>query len=259
MATVQVSSSSIEIYVSPYFSIKAGGIPNYDAYDVMPTSWLRKYGGHDYSSERRLFKKLVTECYNLHGVELTYFITSYDTHYDRIWGEDCDRRFIRKFDFMAKYQLNTEEKMWTKFAIEGIDNFSIFVSKEHFRVASTFSDRRVRGNIGRSTYASVVPKSGDIIQSKYNNYLYEIITVKEEAMMPHLSKEYVWELIVSPFRDDHIKLDSATSASMDQISAYTNKDSDIFNIKDVLASAVSAVDYQPETDESDPRDPWGGW
>jgi hypothetical protein len=161
---------------------------------------------------------------------------------------------------MSFYPLNKEEKMWTKFAIEGLDNFSMFTSKDHFRLMSTFGHDLVRGNIGEGTYDSYIPKAGDVLQAKYNDYLYEIVSIKEEEMMVHLSKHYVWEFIVSPLKHEHLLLDAATSASIfDQSQISAAEHEDIFNIKEVLTSAVSSVLYQPEFAERDPRDPFGGW
>lgn len=257
--TVTPDTSYVTLYLSPYFTVLAGGIPDWDEYDDMPSSWMRKCGSQDYSNERQLYRLMLTEAYNQHGVCLEYFIVSYDTQYDRIWGEDNDRRFIRRFDMMAYYPLNTEEKLWTKFAIEGIDNFSMFVSKDHFREACTYGDTRVAGDIGPNTYSKYVPKTGDVLRSKYNDYLYEIITVKEESMMLHLDKHYVWELIVRPFKDQFIKLDATTSASMNNVSAFTNQDTDLYNISADIFSAVSAVEYDPKSCERNPRDPYAGW
>ncbi len=260
---VSPASSMLEFYVSPYYKISSGGIPNYRDISKMPTLWLRKCNGHDYENERKLYRKLVTEAYNKFGVCMTYYIVSYDTQYDRIWGEDNDRRFIRRFDIMCYFPLQTEEKMWTKFAIEGIDNFSIFSSKNHFRTASTYGHTLVAGNIGRNTYPIYVPKDGDIIQSKYNKYLYEITNVKEESMMMHLSKTYTWEFVIKPFMDEHLSFDSATSASMSNIHSFVDTN-DILGINSDVQSAFSAIEYAPKSCERDSGAgsgglPFNGW
>lgn len=256
--TVRPSSVILEFYVSPYYTVNAGGIPNYRDISKMPTVWLRKCNGHDYENERRLYRKVLTESYNKFGVCMTYYMVSYDTQYDRIWGEDNDRRFIRKFDVMCYFPLQTEEKLWTKFSIEGQDNFSMFCSKDHFRAACTYGQQQVRGNIGKNTYSTYVPKTGDVIQSKYNSYLYEILTVKEESMMMHLNKKYTWELIVKPYLNESISLDTDTSASMGSVSANTGG-IDIFDISQDAISAAVPVNYDPKSCERDPQLPYFGW
>lgn len=253
------ASSIIQFYVSPYYEVHAGGIPDFLDTDDMPDEWLRKCDGQDYDNERELYRDLTTEAYNRFGVCLTYYIVSYDPKYDKIWGEDNNRRFIRKFELMGFYPLQTEEKMWTKFAIQGIDEFSIFISKDHFRVACTYGDRRVVGNIGKNTYPIYVPKEGDVVQSMYNKYLYEITNVKEEALMIHLNKRYVWELVVRPYMDEHLSLDPTTSASMGTVSAFVNTTPDIFNIANEVQSAADINSYKPKSCERPPKDPFGGW
>jgi hypothetical protein len=259
---VELSAAAhIDTYISPYFTIKAGGLPNYDAADVMPNSWIRKRGGQDYSGEKKLFRGLITEAYNKLGTDVSYFIISYDTQYDRIWGEDDDRRFVRRFDVMCWFPLASEEKMWTKFAIEGIDNFSMYISKEHFSAASTYGHNLVAGNIGPNTYSAYYPKAGDILMSNYNEYIYEVLTVKENAFQALIDKHYCWELILKPFRNRGMMLESSTSASMAadvDIAKYVNANS-IFDISSVIASAASAVEYDPATNETDPRDPFSGF
>ena len=255
--TIYPASSILELYVSPYYSVLAGGIPNYTDMSKMPNEWLRKCNGMDYENERKLYRKLTTEAYNKFGVCMTYYVVSYDTQYDKIWGEDNNRRFIRKFDIMCRFPLQTEEKMWTKFAIEGIDNFSIFASKDHFRTASTYGHDLVVGNIGRGTFPIYVPKNGDVIQSKYNKYLYEIVTVKEEAMMIHLSKGYTWEFIIKPYMDEHLSVDPAATASLANVSPFIDVN-DIFKVNQVVQTEAATDTYTPKSCER-PAPNNGGW
>jgi hypothetical protein len=255
---VRPSASYSDSYVSPYYTVKSGGIPNYNKHSKMPSIWLRKCGGMDYDSERNMFRKNINEAYTKFGVPMVYFITTYDTTYDRIYGEDCDRRYTRRFEFKARFGLQTEESMWGKFARYGIDNFPLWVSKDHFRVMSTYGHDLVAGNIGKNTYPSVVPKEGDIIQSKYNKYLYEIISAKENDAQFHLSRHYVWDLTVKPYTNNSLSLDPDTSASMSEIIQYNNIN-DIFGISADLAAKIPDVEYPTSADTVPVRDPFGGW
>jgi hypothetical protein len=251
------AASILELYVSPYYEVSSGGIPNYKDMSKMPNEWLRKCNGMDYSNERKLYRKLTTEAYNKHGVCMTYYIVSYDTRYDKIWGEDNNRRFIRKFDIMCRFPLQTEEKMWNQFAILGMDNFSIFASKDHFRTASTYGHDLMAGNIGRGTFPIYVPKNGDVIQSKYNKYLYEVVTVKEEAMMVHLSKGYTWEFIIKPYMDEHLSVDPAATASLANVSPFIDVN-DIFKVNQVAQADAAKTAYDPKSCER-PAPNNGGW
>jgi hypothetical protein len=94
LTIVYPTASSIEFYVSSYYQISAGGIPNYKDISKMPTQWLRKCNGQNYDNERKLYRKLTTEAYNKFGVCMTYYVVSYDTQYDKIYGEDNDRSLL---------------------------------------------------------------------------------------------------------------------------------------------------------------------
>jgi len=90
----------------------------YLGYQDIPNQFITKcinnnyYGSvGNYNNERELFDVLVTEAYNKHGVCMDFYVTSYDKDYDRIWGEDNDRSFTRRFKVMSFYRLPREEKM----------------------------------------------------------------------------------------------------------------------------------------------------
>lgn len=205
------------------------------------------YKNSEYDAEKSLFDLFVTEAYNKNGVCMEYYVTTYDTKYNRIFGEDNDRRLERAFDVMVMYQLPKEEKMWTKFGIEGTDNFSMWASKRHFRAASN----------NPLTEEEYIPKMGDIIRSKYNNYFYEIVEVVEEVGMWLQSKQHVWEFVVRVYKDEGIELTDETKSTT--ISAYTNKDEDVFDIKNVIDVKKNEFLYKPEDSEKGNNDPFGNW
>jgi hypothetical protein len=247
-------AASLTLLMSLYGKVSAGGIPNYDQYDNMPTIWMRKCGGQDYSNEVNLYKKLLTESFNRHGVCMEYFITSYNKDYDKVFGEDMNRSFIRKFDIMAWYKLPAENRSWTRFDIEGLDDIVVHISKDHFAAASTYSDQRVAGNIGRGTFPPHIPQVGDIIRAKYNDFLYEVVERKETAMLLHLNKHFCWSLTLSTYRDEHLSMSATTSASMDSIADFVDQPSsaDIFNIKDIIVSANEDIKYDNKACEANP-------
>jgi hypothetical protein len=206
-----------------------------------------------YNNERELFDVLVTEAYNKHGICMDYYVTSYNTSYNKVWGEDNDRRFIRKFQIMTYFTLPREEKLWSKFGIEALDSFSLYVSKRHFWKSSKYDDQQLNS----CAFDPYIPKAGDYLYSKYNKYLYEIVEVKDEVMMNLLSKQHVWEFMVEPFKDEKIATDILTSAS--PISAFTNQQTDKFNISDDINNKKLNVNYNQPSTECDPNDPFGNW
>lgn len=220
---------------------------NFDSFNRDKNSYFN-FKGQEYTRDKQMLSGLVTEAYNKNGVCMDYYITSYDTKYNRIWGEDCNRRFIRNFDFMCYFHLPREEKLWTKFGVEGTDNFPLWIAKKHFRVASSQD-----GGVEH------IPKMGDIIRSKYNNYFYEIVEVAEEVGIWLQSKQHIWEIIVRVFKDEGISTTAETSASA--ISAFTDKDSDVFNIKDEVDIEIEKdeIAYKPPPEEKPNNDPWGNY
>lgn len=221
---------------------------SYNKFDDVPNGWFTKTkradGSDPYANERELFDLWITEAYNKFGVTLTYYAISFDTLHDPLFGEDNNRRIARKFDFMGFYSLPREEKLWSKFGIEGMDSISIFVSKRHFRVTSKHNFAKEED----VQYSEYIPKIGDIVCAQYNNYYYEITDVKEETGMYLLSKQHVWELVCKPFRNEHLSLSASTSADMGAISTIIQTE-DPFNIKQFVEDNKEEVIYNPPPTE----------
>jgi len=202
------------------------------------------FRGSSYDMERKYFSSVITEAINKFGVCLQFYETSYDVKYNPIFGEDSNRRFVRYFDFMGYYMLPKEEKLFTKFGITGLDNFSIVVSKKHFKFVST----------NPTTGLEYIPKIGDILRSKYSNHFYEIVEVVEEVNVILQSKQHVWEFVVRVYKDENISLTGETSAT--ELSASTNKLNDIFNIKNEIDIRKENIIYKPTPTEKPSQDPW---
>lgn len=242
------TTPSMYIQPSSELTVKVGLFGDYSEVSYMPNGWMNKCSSN-YNNERRLHDSVATEAINKHGVCMSYYVTTYDVGYDRIFGEDNNRRFVRKFPFMTYYTLPKEDKLWSKFGIEGMDSFSMYATKLHFKEASRYD------NDGNVVYASYRPKQGDIIMSEYNTYIYEVVEVKEEAVLFELSKGHYWELIVRPYRDEHMTLSSETSGTY--IKDYVSKE-DIFNVAQYVTSAASAIKYSPSSTDQN-VDPFGKW
>lgn len=199
-----------------------------------------------YDKERALISLFINEYYNKFGVCMDYYITSYDVKYDRIFGEDNNRRYVRNFEINGYINLPKEEHIWTKFGIEGIDEVIVWVSKRHFDAAST--------DVSGQTYPK--PQIGDIIKTEYSNYFYEITNVVEDTGQYLQSNQYIWEISMKPMKDEFIATTSATSAS--DISMVTNLD-DIFNIDTNVDIEKENIIYDPEPGEQPNKDPFGNW
>jgi hypothetical protein len=194
-----------------------------------------------YDNDRELGAMVNMEAWNMFGVELTFYKATYDANYDRIWGEDGDRIVTNSWNVMSYFQLPKENKIWSKFGIEGVNDFSMYISKLHFKGETD----------------NYIPKIGDLVLSIYNNKLYEITEVKEEAPMFMLSKQYAWELIVRKAKIEHdISISPSLSAS--PISSFYSV-SDIFTIKDDIDIEKEDIIYKPIQGEKPKDDPFGNW
>lgn len=218
---------------------------DYLRYPALPNKWFTKCNS-SYDRERELIKVTQMEAYNMWGAPVYFYKTSYDTNYNKIWGEDRDRYVIQYWpEVMAYFTFPREDKLWTKFGIEGMENLTLFVSKEHFEYKTS----------------GYIPRMGDLLQTEYNSNVYEIVEVKEESGMYLLAKQYTWEIIVRPFKDEMLVLSGDTSAS--PLSAFSNlpSDLDIFDIKSNIDTEIQKgeIIYVPEPEEKPSNDPWGNY
>lgn len=196
-------------------------LEDYQEYDAMPNQFFQEEDT-EYDVESNLFSLLATESINMHGVPMVYYITSFNTSYDKLLGEDNNRNITRNFDMMAVYELPNEEEIWNTWGIEGIDNFHIEISMRHFETASQYNPSGTR-----KVYQSYTPKEGDVLKAKYNDYFYEIVTVKKTKGQ-FLSRQHLWDIIVKPKRDEHMSVSATIPANDDirQIEAIF----DVFNV-----------------------------
>jgi len=224
----------------------------YDQFDDMPNGFITK-NTSEYDNERMLLDIITTEAYNKKGVESDFYIVSTDLQYDPIWGEDNDRRYVRKFKFFTYYTLPTEEKLWSNFGIEGLDNFSMFVTKRHFDAAS-----KKELNFGQDSFESYIPHIGDIIMTKYNKYIYEIVEVKEETSWLQ-SKQHIWEFIVKPYTDEHINTDAIDNLDSEDVVSENTNIEDRLDITEPVNDERDGHLYERESENDAPNDPFGDW
>lgn len=170
---------------------------NFDDFDRDKNDWF-EYTTSAYDNERELYEKLVAESINIHGVEMVYYALTYDVNYNKIWGEDNNRRYERCFAFMAYYDLPREDNNYTVLSLDPFDVVNIEVSQKHFEQASK---RDAYGYI-QNQLGSYKPKIGDIIKSDYANFYYEIVDVNQEENM-FLQSKHTWTFTCKPFKHEH--------------------------------------------------------
>jgi len=213
---------------------------DYLNFDPMPTQG-QNICSKSYDNDRELAAVTLMEKWNMNGVKLTYFKVTYNTNYDRVWGEDGDRYVTHSWEVMSYFELPKENKVWSKFGIEGVNDFSMFISKIHY-------NHKTGGNI---------PLVGDIILSQYNNMYYEVTEVKEQAPMFMLSQQYAWEIIVRKMKIEQEVYVSPVLSASPITSIFKVKD--IFDIRDDIDIAKEPIIYKQQKGEKPKNDPFGNW
>jgi len=231
------------IFETSHITIEFTDSLDYQDFPALPNNWFTKCTSK-YDNERELLQKMQTEVYNTYGVPCYYYKLRYDiSASDKIWGEKNDMVYDEYWTNVQTYfQLPRENKQFSKFGIEGLENFTMYMSKEHFDYITT---------------GTWIPRQGDLIQTEYNSNVYEIVEVKEEMGMYLLDKRYTWELIVSPFKDNMVSMVGDVSAS--PLSAYADKPEDIFDIRNPIDEVKDKYLYEPNPEEKPNNDPWANW
>ena len=233
-------------------------------YDVdMHNEWFHFHQNASYNNDRCLYQTLLSEGNNIYGTPMMYYVVSYDTTYDPLFGEDDDRRVARKFPIKAVYQLPKELEKYAEVGIEGLDMFPMYVSKKHFVEASRYDTSGVTlyphvSGDATMMYESYTPKAGDIIRAEYTNLYYEILDIGEEEEV-FLQEKHSWIFTVRRFRDEHLTLSGTTSAALSGIGELLGKD-DIMDHNDYISAAEPDVTYDPsDTEEDSNQDDLDGW
>lgn len=264
---------------------------NFDHFNRLNQTEFFNHFNPNYDNERKLYDLLLTEAYNLHGVSLTYFVLSYNTSADKIFGEDNNRTVLRSFDFMGMLDLPRDVRNFSTMGLGWTDKFHIFASKKHMSVASSMDMN------GTSAYDSYSPRAGDFIRLSYNDFndpsrqtpdqcenpapndlyrnaefnttYYEIISVKSEEEQ-FLQHKHSWDMIVRVHRDKSIPLNGATTdgsntqSTFGDLWKYTSKD-DMFDIGKFINNTSDPntnkkdIEYEQKPLECNPNDPFNDW
>lgn len=230
---------------------------NFDNFTHIPSQQFFNHFNSNYNNESLMIELLTTEAFNQHGVSADYYVISYDTKYDQLFGEDNNRRLVRKFGFMSYFELPEETKSFSTMGIGWTNIFHIYISKRHFIAASSYDNNK------NLVYPAYEPRCGDILGTSYNGVFYEIISVKSEEQQM-LQRKHSWDVIVRVIRDKSFSTSPETSATMPDLLKYNNK-SDLFDIGKFIKETTQPntnthdINYNPSTTECPPADPFNDW
>jgi len=218
-------------------------MPEYNQVSDLPNGWLRKCPEDtDYDPERELHKMLIMEMYNMWGVPMIYYANTFDTNYNKIWGEDNDsfiasafgnitasgtyapfEGVLQRYDIMVYYELPQEQQTNTILGIEWLDELVLYISKEHFSYMTS----------------GYTPKVGDILHPQYTPQHYEISYVKDKVDQFE-QDQYVWEVHCITMVDERRNLSASLSGS--EIS-HVNEQDDNFEINSTVDSKKDDIVY----------------
>lgn len=275
MARVNVYSSTTLISTAPegfkcdFWSNVNVGLSTADK--CLPSSLYK--GQEFYNNDRALYARMQAEYTNQNGVVMEWYVTSYDGEADAVWGEDDDRKFLRKFDVMAYFdELPQDQFTWGEYGVYSMDVWKCQVSEYHFSCASKLAaeatpnpDRQgVEEGFTRQEdklYESHLPKTNDYVRLKIGNepYYYEVLYA--DKIKSFLQGDFMWEITIRRYKDEQIEVSDAygqaeTMNDMDRIS--DNRGEDKLDVTEANAEQLETKKYIATDDLAQPseKDAW---
>ncbi len=242
-SSVKIDANISSLLIKPVFIDGAGNkIPDWkDSVSIDNPFWDKDSECKE--KESLLYDNLITDMFNKAGVPGEFYEVDYSLNNEKVFGEDNDRLITRKYNFQYfTEQLPQDDKLWSKWGIEGMDNFHIYVSKQHFKQASQLN---MNGNIvSRPT----TPKPGDILLSTHNNVFYEIIEVKDKVEM-FLQRSHSWDITIQP--NVNKKYNVSLNLMGDPINDHVNQE-DQLKQNDLIDNKKTETLYDDINNNNDP-------
>lgn len=226
----------------------------------MPNGWFN-YNSQCKANEKKVYDRNLSQMYKQYGVKGKYYTTTYSTTNERVFGEANNRTVTSAYNVSLYYELPPEARKYSKFGLENMDNFIMYLSKMDFQ----------------SIIPNYRPQSGDLIYIPYNDTAYEI-TFCNDTEEQFLNTQHSWRLYVRVYQDNRIRLTAATSAT--PLSAVVDQP-DVMNQNTlidqekttVLYDSIpnSSASYNQSNDQmtreeldsnitkNNPKNPFGNW
>jgi hypothetical protein len=251
--------------ISPSFDNASARVLESSAYAIgswdqgaghgVPNNWIHK-GQSDYDNDRKLLDHLNSEFVNLNGMVGEYYVTTYDKDHDRVYGEDNDRKYTRKFDFMFFTDEMYEPDYTSKFSMYSDNSNTLDISKVGFLEASTY------GSTGDEKYIDIKngytidptlrfeeyqPKIGDYVKVKSVGLFYEISNVKNR--MTSLQGSSFWQLTLLPMKEERsntVSDENGMAVDMQNIAnvgKQRQEDLDLFDMSATIEKEAQGDEY----------------
>lgn len=131
-----------------------------------------------------LFDSVASEFNDISGFPIDYYIKLNIEDADYLYGEDPNEEFSQPYRTKLVYEPSEEPEVLNVFGISSDDTLT------YTQITKTVFHRDVTDE---------VPKVGDVIQTLWNNKLYEIVEVGSEQKI-FQGMKLIWEFIMKPYR-----------------------------------------------------------
>jgi len=193
---------------------------------------------YDISSnvEQDLFKGYITEFTDIAGIRIEYYIRDESIEMDDLYGESTNTSYMTPKETKIVYDVTEEPTMTTGFGINSEEQIQYALMPKF-----TFT-RDVSGGYS--------PKPGDVIKTIWNNRVYEIADVDEEAHIFHLNKQ-IWSFILKPFRFSDQSQSIGNNVGPDDITQFNRDPSPELNPDTTTQPLTAYGDNKFIEEESD--------
>jgi len=234
----------------------------------LPNNWLHK-GQECYDNERKLYDQVNTEFVNLNGMVAEYFVTTYNKDHNPIFGEDNNRKYVRKFDFMYfSDEMFEPDYSNNVFGIWGDNSYTVDIAKTHFLEASKYGsdatmqkENEISEGFTASTefnFESYQPHIGDFVKVKSVGLYYEVSNVKNRYTS--LQGTSFWAVTLIPMKenqDSEVSNELGMGDQMNQdigmIGQQRQEDLDLFDMSNTVQHDLDKNNYSENPDTSADR------
>jgi hypothetical protein len=230
----------------------------------IPSQYIHK-GQSKYNTDRTLLDMLNSEFVNQQGMVGEYYVTTYDTEHDNLYGEDNDRKYVRVFDFMffteEMFEPDFSNNMWGIWAdnTNQIDVAKVgFLEASKFGSGNTEEDKLEEGYTRRDDliFNEYQPHIGDYIRVKNVNLYYEINNVKNRYTS--LQGTSFWQLTLLPMKDNQdtsVSDENGMENELQNIATNSTKeeDHDLFNMNNYPKEEGQEANVSNKDDEINPE------
>jgi len=164
--------------------------------------------------EQDLFKQYISEFTDIAGIKIYYYIRDENIVMDDLYGESVNTSYLTPLETKIIYDVTEEPTMTTGFGINSEDQIQYALIPKY-----TFT---------RDVSAGYHPKPGDVIKTLWNNRIYELADVDEEAHIFHLNKQ-IWSFILKPFRFSDQSQTSGDNVGPDDITRFNRDPSPVLD------------------------------